>query len=362
MTRILNRLALAISAVVTAAALALLVPALAGADTATTNTVTLPTTTTTPLPPTTTTTPTPAPKPKPKPKPAVKGTETMFLPGVLVVHRDAVTVPGRTIQVHGIVRPYVPGQWVTFKAVVGNKVLRSTKLRLKPSKSHTYGEFTFPVTSTHTGLVTITAAHQKTAQMGGFSAVRRVATLDPNVGFGARGWFVQLIQARLAALHFYIPQTGVYDNGTGLAVDAYHRLLRRGVSGLLDGPTLADLLNGVGQFHVRFPQNGRHAEGDLSNQLLALIDGSKVELIFPISSGKPSTPTILGNFRVYERTPGYLSDGMYFSDFFIRGYAIHGYDPAPDYPASHGCMRLPIVDAITAFNWLAIGDWVDTYY
>jgi len=60
--------------------------------------------------------------------------------------------------------------------------------------------------------------------------------------------------------------------------------------------------------------------------------------------------------------PGYLPDGMYFSNFFIRGYAIHGYDPAPDYPASHGCMRLPIVDAISVYNWLQIGDWVDTYY
>jgi len=85
-------------------------------------------------------------------------------------------------------------------------------------------------------------------------------------------------------------------------------------------------------------------------------------VIYPISSGKPSTPTILGDFQVYSRVPGYLPDGMYYSDFFIRGYAIHGYDPAPDYPASHGCMRLPIVDAISAFNWLALGDWVDVYY
>ena len=53
---------------------------------------------------------------------------------------------------------------------------------------------------------------------------------------------------------------------------------------------------------------------------------------------------------------------MYYSDFFIGGYAIHGYDPAPDYPASHGCMRLPIADAISAFGWLALGDWVDVYY
>jgi hypothetical protein len=163
-------------------------------------------------------------------------------------------------------------------------------------------------------------------------------------------------------MHFYIPRTGVYDQGTGLAVDAYHRLLGYGTSQLLGPATINDLLNNVGAFHIRYPNHGRHAEGDLSDQLLALADGSSVYWILPISSGKPSTPTILGDYQVYSRVPGYLPDGMYYSDFFIRGYAIHGYDPAPDYPASHGCMRLPIVDAIAVFNWLSYGDWVDTYY
>src|SRR5947209_19960522 len=105
-----------------------------------------------------------------------------------------------------------------------------------------------------------------------------------------------------------------------------------------------------------------HADSYLGLQLLDLINGSQVVAIYPISSGKSSTPTILGSFRVYRKTPGYLPDGMYFSSFFYSGYAIHGYNPAPDYPASHGCMRLPIVDAIWVFHWLNYGDWVDTYY
>ncbi len=117
---------------------------------------------------------------------------------------------------------------------------------------------------------------------------------------------MQLIQQRLAALHFYIPQSGVYDNGTGLAIDAYHRLLGWGVSQNLDGKTISFLLNGWGEFKVRYPSHGRHAEGNLGKQLLALIDGSKVQYIFPISSGKPSTPTVLGSFHVYRRVPGYL--------------------------------------------------------
>jgi hypothetical protein len=292
----------------------------------------------------------------------VRGSATLRLPSIFVLHGDAVTIQNRPVAVEGFVRPYVPGQWVTFKAVVGRTVLRQARLRIKPVTGRNVGAFSLPVVSSVPGIVDVTAVHHRTRELQGFTAERRYAALVPSAGFGGTEPFVQLIQQRLAALHFYIPQTGVYDNGTGLAIDAYHRLLGWGTSQMLDGKTISYLMNGWGEFKVRFPSHGHHAEGNLSRQVLALIDGSSVRLIFPISSGKPSTPTILGDFHVYQKTPGYLPDGMYYSNFFIGGYAIHGYDPAPDYPASHGCMRLPIPDAITAYDWLAIGDWVDTYY
>jgi hypothetical protein len=198
--------------------------------------------------------------------------------------------------------------------------------------------------------------------MNSFGALRRYQVLSENVGPGSRGTFVQLIQQRLRALHFYLIESGVYDSYTGLAIDAYHRLLGWGTSQRLDAATVRFLLNGWGQFKVRFPNQGRHAEGNLARQVLALINGSQVYALYPISSGKPSTPTILGQFHVYSKVPGYLPDGMFFSNFFTGGYAIHGYNPAPDYPASHGCMRLPIQDAISVYNWLQIGNGVDTYY
>ena len=37
--------------------------------------------------------------------------------------------------------------------------------------------------------------------------------------------------------------------------------------------------------------------------------------------------------------------GMVHSNYFIGGYAIHGYVSVPAYPASHGCLRVPIPDA-----------------
>jgi hypothetical protein len=278
------------------------------------------------------------------------------------VHRRPVTVPGRMLHVDGIVRPYVPGQWVKVKSFLGHKLIKTDRLRVKPAPSHRYGRFTERLRSPGTGTVSVQVTHDRTATMLGFKSQRNVDILNPNVGFGSTGPFVDLIQQRLAALHFYLPQSGIYDSFTGLAIDAYHRLLRWGTSQSLDGRTVSFLLNGWGKFNVRYPQNGHHAEGNITLQLLALADGSKVRYIFPISSGKPSTPTVIGNFRIYRRSPGYLPDGMYYSSFFTGGYAIHGYNPAPDYPASHGCMRLPIQDALFVYNWLTFQDWVDTYF
>ncbi len=276
------------------------------------------------------------------------------------LNHGIVTVPGRGLNVRGVVSPYVPGQKVTVKAYLHGKVMKVSTLNVVPV--HGSGLFVETLSSRDPGAVTVTVYHHTTHTMGGFFAARRYSVLDTNVGFGATGRFVELIQQRLAALHFYIAQTGVYDAGTGLAIDAYHRLLHRGTSQTLDSSTLAWLLNGWGEFKLRFPSHGKHAEGNLSLQLLALANGSQVYRIYPISSGKPSTPTVLGDFRVYRKTPGYLPDGMYFSNFFTGGYAIHGYNPAPDYPASHGCMRVPISDAISIYGWIDIGNWVDVYY
>ncbi len=326
-------------------------PAIADSSTATT-----PPAATNPSPPAT------APPPPATTPPAPMGAAaTLSLPNVFAVDRQAVSVPGRAVVVTGVVRPYVAGQWVDVQAFVGRKRIKSDRLRIKPTADTGAGQFTEKLVSPRSGLLKVKVTHSPTPQMLGFAAQRRVALVAENAGFGSRGQFVALIQQRLAALHVFIPQTGVYDQQTGLAVDAYHRLIGRGTAQTLDGATISDLLNGVGSFKVRNPHDGKHVEGNLSNQLMALIYGSRVYRIYPISSGKPSTPTILGHFHVYLRDPGYLPDGMYYSDFFYGGYAIHGYDPAPDYPASHGCMRIPIVDAIGVFNWLTYGDVVDVY-
>ena len=97
---------------------------------------------------------------------------------------------------------------------------------------------------------------------------------------------------------------------------------------------------------MRYRSDGRHVEANLTKQVLAEIEpGGHVRAIYTTSSGKPSTPTVIGRFTVYSKTPGTNSEGMVDSNYFIRGYAIHGYAEVPTYAASHGCLRVPIPDA-----------------
>ncbi len=319
------------------------------------------------------TTSTPAPKapkstkttPKatePTPPAPPKATARLYLNDTFTVHRDSVTVPGRSVEIRGFVRPYIAGQSVQMEASVDKQVFKQDRLAVKPEAGRPYGSFSLELRAPKPGIVRVQVTHRRSAAMGGFFAERAYAALNTQASFGDRGPLVDLVQQQLAALHVFVPQSGVYNQRTGLALNAYHRLLGWGEGNQsLDGRTITALLNGQGAFRVRYPGDGKHAEGDLANQTLALINGSQVYRIYPISSGKPSTPTVLGRYQVYYRVPGYLPDGMYYSSFFYRGYAIHGYDPAPDYPASHGCMRLPIIDAIGVFHWLNYGDRVDVY-
>jgi hypothetical protein len=309
----------------------------------------------------TVTTPTPTPPPKPKPKPA-KGQLLVGLAGIFHVNGKPVTVTNRAIRVNGYVRPFIAGQVVTVRATVGARLVHSQRVHVTRSRGGTYGYFSVRFSSSAAGQVSVSAVHDANAKLVRLAAGTNFAALAPNAGFGSNGRFVELVQGRLALLHFYIPQTGVYDTGTGWAIDAYHRLRGWGTSQNLDRATVAGLLDEAGSFHIRFAGEGKHAEGNLSKQLLALAYGGRVYRIYPISSGKPSTPTVLGHFNVYQKTPYYLPDGMYFSAFFFGGYAIHGFDPAPDYPASHGCMRVPIPDAVSIYNWIDYGNGVDVYY
>jgi peptidoglycan hydrolase-like protein with peptidoglycan-binding domain len=213
------------------------------------------------------------------------------------------------------------------------------------------------------GRLRVTIAHAATAQQKAFSASQTLDTITPAAGYPARGLQVEFLQAKLAALGYATSRGGFYDGFTQRAVVAFRKLngLPRITSA--DRTVFSRAARGIGGFHVRYPEHGRHVEARLSRQVLALIEpGGRVYRIYTTSSGKPSTPTVRGHFRFYSKQFGTNSHGMVHSSYFIRGYAIHGYYDVPTYAASHGCLRVPIPSARAIFDWVHIGDRIDVYY
>jgi hypothetical protein len=286
-----------------------------------------------------------------------------FVSGVYRVGSSTLTVPGRVVRISGRIVPYVPGQKVQVRIWLGNRLAKSVTVSPKPTKTKQTATFQAKFTAGKVGDVKVFAVHEQSAQQAGAqSQAAAVSVVAPMAGFGTRSPFVALVQQKLAKLGYAVPNSGVYDGGTGDAVEAYRKVLGSARLKSLDGATVDKLLRGVGGFKVRYPQHGRHVEANLSQQVLALIDNGRVFRAYTTSSGASVTPTVLGNFRFYWKQPGVNNRGMVHSSYFIRGYAIHGYPSVPTYPASHGCLRVPIPVALDIFNWVHLGDQIDVYY
>jgi peptidoglycan hydrolase-like protein with peptidoglycan-binding domain len=270
---------------------------------------------------------------------------------------------GAKVLFRGVVTPYVAGQTVQVTFLRKGRTLGTEAVPVTPLGAGATGQIRASFSSSEAGPVTARVAHAATAQQVAFGATSKsVQIVHENVAPGSHGESVRLLQRELAAMHYAVPVNGDFDEMTGLALVAYRKMT--GLERIPDaGPRVFALLaRGAGHFHVRYRRDGRHVEANLTKQVLAEIEpGGKIHAIYTTSSGKPSTPTVIGRFSVYSKTPGTNSEGMVDSNYFIRGYAIHGYAEVPTYAASHGCLRVPIPDAPTIYAWVQYGTPVDVY-
>ena len=274
----------------------------------------------------------------------------------------ATVMAGRPWRVRGVLTPYVAGQTATVRFYKDGRRVRVRQVAILPSVTGRAGYFLVSFTSRSPGRVTIRASHAATPELPTLVARPRTVRVRPlRLALGARGPMVRRLQEQLAPLGYVVGRPGIYDDRTARAVLAFRKVTGMPRTAEATSEVFARLARGGGRFRARFPSHGRHVEADLSRQVLALIRGARVERIYPTSSGAPGTPTIVGSFRVYSKTPGYNAKRMYFSSYFIRGYAVHGFDPVPGFPASHGCLRVPIPDAVSIYRWMGIGVRVDVY-
>jgi lipoprotein-anchoring transpeptidase ErfK/SrfK len=283
--------------------------------------------------------------------------------GVYHVGSATLTVPGREVRISGRINPYVPKQKVNVRIWLGDRLAKSVVVTPKPTKTKQTATFTARFTAGKIGDVKVFAVHERTPEQKAIeSSAAKLTVANPNASYGTTSPFAGLINQKLLALGYATSFGNTFDAATGRALEAFRKVNGMARTQSLDATIVDKLLRGVGGFKVRYPQHGRHVEAHLGQQVLALIENGKVFRAYTTSSGASVTPTVLGNYRFYWRQPGVNNRGMVDSTYFIRGYAIHGYPSVPTYPASHGCLRVPIPVARDIYNWVHIGDQIDVYY
>jgi lipoprotein-anchoring transpeptidase ErfK/SrfK len=97
----------------------------------------------------------------------------------------------------------------------------------------------------------------------------------------------------------------------------------------------------------------------LDRQVALLIDDNKVLRTIAVSTGKPSTPTPPGNYRVYAKIRRWWStpfrEWLPYALPFVGGIAFHEFLDVPSYPASHGCVRQSVAVAHGTYAFAEVG-------
>jgi lipoprotein-anchoring transpeptidase ErfK/SrfK len=301
----------------------------------------------------------PAPPP---PAPPAEGKGAIALSGGLSDGGKRYVAAGQTVSVTGRVKPFVAGQVIVVELYRGSK-RTSRRVVAVTQASDGNGQFAVDFKPRNAGSYTVKARHKATAEQSRFTIARHGFTaFSGSVSGGSGKTKIRVAQVALKRLAFVTPVNGRWDGATSRAALAFRKTNRMARSGgSISKKGFAMLLSGKGGFKLKYPKAGKHVEADLSRQVLVLARDGKPERIYHTSSGKPSTPTVVGTFHFYRKSPGTNSHGMVHSAYFIRGYAIHGYASVPASAASHGCLRVPIPNARSIFDWVSLGDTIYVY-
>ena len=185
----------------------------------------------------------------------------------------------------------------------------------------------------------------------------RVRTTAPPLHLGSRGRAVHLLESALIAHHFALLHA---DSSFGAdTLEAVYALQK--FSGLARSGRMSDAAwLALGRSEPPRPRlHGSYIEVDKTRQILYVVRDGKVTLIVPVSTGATGN-TPIGVFHVYSKIPG--GAVMYYSNYFIGGFAIHGYVSVPPYPASHGCVRVPMWLATHLYGLISLGMRVYIHY
>ncbi len=229
------------------------------------------------------------------------------------------------------------------------------------------------------------------AQFGPPSNAASPACTTPSVGFpnspvgpivfGSSKRSVADLQNRLATLGFWnAGADGSYGLTTVQAVMAFQKWKGLPSTTVVDNAT-AIALNTQTCRPAAGRSSGTLLEVDKGKQIAYVIQNGQMKYIFNVSTGNGRsydeedqksagarvigiaiTPT--GTFRTYRESDVARYEGdlgsLYRPKFVVGGVAVHGAPRVPNYPASHGCIRVvnPVMDLIWGQNLLPLGSTV----
>jgi hypothetical protein len=200
-------------------------------------------------------------------------------------------------------------------------------------------------------------------------AVRRTALAAsltfPDVRPGSTGAAVVALRERLAELGYLVPAaSATFTWELRDSVVAFQKVLGLPRDGVVTQAVWRRLEQAVPP-RPRYAEPADHIEVDKSRQVLYVVVGGEVAGVLPVSTAGIAgyfTPT--GRFAFYRKVLGWDPSplGVLLHPlYFHGGYAIHGSPSVPPYPASHGCVRIPIWAAYGFYTAHGAGEPVYVY-
>jgi L,D-transpeptidase catalytic domain len=261
-----------------------------------------------------------------------------------------------TVPVTGTVEPFAPGQRVDVAFYLNGQKLLARRAQVSQGAGGA-GTFSASIVVREDGKYAVAARLPASPGLRGDTTVRKSWRVSfPALRQGQCGRVVKGFKAAMAKMGYVSGGGSCFDARTAREVLAYRKVNGMSRNEHAGAGVVKAVFGGKGGYHVVHPGAGEHAEVPLAKQVLVLAKGGRPFAIYPVSTGKPSTPTVTGEYSFYRREPGYNSEGMYYSFYWHNGYAVHGYAEVPDYAASHGCIRTYIADQPRIYYQLHYGE------
>ena len=180
--------------------------------------------------------------------------------------------------------------------------------------------------------------------------------IPAGLGAGSKGPEVLALEERLASMHYDTGKIdGTYDSMTAFAVMAFQKVEGLSRTGRAT-QDVVDKLAVASKPAAMMPAGGANrVEVDLKRQVLFLYKDGALHRTLPVSTGNnkrycvdgqcATAVTPGGSFRVTRKINGLRVSrlgSLYNPLYFNGGIAIHGAPSVPGYPASHGCVRIPM--------------------